>query len=337
MDLLRHLGIMDVSEVGTRVFVNGDLVGCYKDPLKLIGRIKEGRRNGQINKNINVRYDDEMDEVIINSDDGRLRRPLLIMNNGTTVLNRDHILAMRNGALTWKNMFDNGVMEWVDAEEEEDALVLVAPYTLPARCPKCQHALSETDVDWINPGMISDEKSPDCTLECRWCRKTFDVPSAAADGRPYTHMEIDPMIIIGVAAGIVPYPEHNSAPRITMGAAMAKQALGVSCSNYRVRPDTRGHLMHYPEVPMLQTQTMDYIGYKYRPAGQNFCIAVMCYHGYNIEDAIVMNKSSTQRGLGRTTFMRSYRAEERRYPGGQEDKFEIPSPDISGVRDGEAY
>ena len=145
------------------------------------------------------------------------------------------------------------------------------------------------------------------------------------------------MIIIGVAAGIVPYPEHNSAPRITMGAAMAKQALGVSCSNYRVRPDTRGHLMHYPQVPMLQTQTMDYIGYKYRPAGQNFCIAVMCYHGYNIEDAIVMNKSSVQRGLGRTTFMRSYRAEERRYPGGQEDKFQIPSPDVTGCRPDAAY
>lgn len=152
MNILRQLGILDVSEAGTRVFVNGDLVGCHADPLKLIGRIREGRRCGQVNKNINVRYDDEMDEVIINSDDGRLRRPLLIMKNGATVLNRDHIIGMRNGMISWRNMFDNGVMEWLDAEEEEDALVLVAPYEIPDRCPKCKHALSETDVDWLNPG-----------------------------------------------------------------------------------------------------------------------------------------------------------------------------------------
>src|SRR5438128_2363970 len=155
--------------------------------------------------------------------------------------------------------------------------------------------------------------------------------------KEHSHIEVDPMVILGVASGVVPYPEHNSSPRVTMGAGMAKQSLGLGSSNYRLRPDTRSHLLHYPEQPLVQTDSMKYVSFNERPAGQNFVVAVMSHHGYNMEDAIVMNKASIDRGLGRSSFMRTYRAEERRYPGGQEDHFEIPSPDVRGSRAGLSY
>ncbi len=331
--MLRGLDLETVkSGSGARVYVNGDLVGTHPDPARLVSDIRERRRVGLISNEINIRYDEEMGEVVINCDEGRLRRPLLIVKNGRLALTRKHIEGIREGRIRWDDLFREGFIEWLDAEEEEDALVLVEAYDLPKRCPceGCNHALSKTDVDWMNIG-----KEGDVVLKCKWCGQEFTMPSKMTP--EHTHMEVDPMVIIGVAAGIVPYPEHNSAPRITMGAGMGKQALGIPTSNYRIRPDTRGHLMQYPQVPMVQTQTMQYIKYAHRPAGQNFCIAVLSYHGYNIEDALVMNKSSVQRGLGRSTFMRSYRAEERRYPGGQEDHFEIPSPDIMGARADTAY
>lgn len=322
--------LMPVKDDGIRVYINGDLVGTTSNAEKFVNHVRDNRRIGRLHDGVNIRFDEDMGEIIINCDEGRLRRPLLILNDGRTVLNRKHLEGIRECKISWNDLFSEGVIEWVDAEEEEDALVLVDPFDVPKRCEHCHHALSPTDADWMNPG-----KEGDAILKCKWCGGEMAIPSKIT--KKHTHMEIDPMIILGVASGVVPYPEHNSAPRVTMGAGMAKQALGIPAANYRIRPDTRGHIMHYPEVPMVQTQTMEFMGYNYRPAGQNFCIAVLSYHGYNIEDALVMNKSSVQRGLGRSSFLRSYRAEERRYPGGQEDHFEIPSPDIMGARADLAY
>src|SRR2546428_64992 len=327
--LLADLGTKQVKGQQTqltRVYVNGDLVGLHEDPRNLVAEIRERRRSGLLSHEVNVRYDENMGEIIINCDEGRIRRPLLVVKDGHIVFSRKHVDELKMGRLRFSDLVRNGIVEWIDAEEEEDTFIALYPYDVPSRCKECKHPLSRNDVTWTNMGSRDEEAE----LLCAHCHKTFKVKAAIT--KETTHLEVDPEVILGVASGVVPYPEHNSSPRVTMGAGMAKQSLGLGSSNYRSRPDTRSHLLHYPEQPLVQTDSMKHVSFNERPAGQNFVVAVMSEYGYNMEDAIVMNKASIDRGLGRSSFMRTYRAEERRYPGGQEDHFEIPSPDVRGAR-----
>ena len=275
-----------------KVYFNGDLIGTHESPVDLVTEIRQRRRKNMISNVVNVRYDDSLNDVIINSDPGRIRRPLLVVgrNNRLKIKERD-IDSLQQGKSEWDDLLNKGIVEYIDAEEEENCLI----------------ALNEDDL----------ERN----------KKTHK----------YSHMEVDPMTILGVATSNVPFPEHNSSPRCTMGAGMSKQSLGLGQANYRIRPDTRGHLLHYAEVPMLQTEAMKYNTLRTRPAGQNMVVAVMSYHGYNMEDALIFNQGSIDRGIGRSTFVRTYMSEERRYPGGQEDRFVIPGPDVRGARSEEAY
>ncbi|HEV8595474.1 MAG TPA: DNA-directed RNA polymerase subunit B [Thermoplasmata archaeon] len=327
--LLADLGTRQVQGQApelTRVYVNGDLIGLHEDPKTLVQEIRERRRTGLLSHEVNVHHDENMNEVWINCDEGRIRRPLVVVKDARLILNRRHLEDLRIGKMRWTDLVRNGIVEWIDAEEEEDTYIAIYPFEVPARCKHCRKPLSRNDVTWKNMGAVD----PQAELECRNCGKSFEVPSMLT--KEHTHLELDPLTILGVASGLVPYPEHNSSPRVTMGAGMAKQSLGLAASNYRMRPDTRAHLLHYPQTPLVQTEHMKYVAFNRRPAGQNFVVAVMSYHGYNMEDAIVMNRASVERGLGRSSFMRTYRAEERRYPGGQEDHFEIPQPDVRGAR-----
>jgi DNA-directed RNA polymerase subunit B' len=269
-----------------RIYVDGALKGTHSDATKFVEEFRTKRRHGELPHLINIAFHEDTNEININTDSGRARRPLIIVAGGAPLITEDHIYKLENGELSFDDLISNGLIEYIDAEEEENIYIAVTP--------------------------------EDLTTE-------------------HTHLEIDPSLILGIATGMVPYPEHNASPRNTMGAGMIKQSLGASCANWKLRPDTRSHYLHYPQLGLVKTNAMETVGFDDRLSGQNFVVAVQSFEGYNIEDALIINKSSIERGLGRSHFFRTYEAEERRYPGGQEDKFEIPDAEVRGARGPDVY
>lgn len=144
-----------------------------------------------------------------------------------------------------------------------------------------------------------------------------------------THIEIEPFTILGVCAGLIPYPHHNQSPRNTYQCAMGKQAMGNIAYNQLCRMDTLIYLLVYPQRPLLTTRTIELVHYDKLGAGQNASVAVMSYSGYDIEDAIVMNKSSLDRGFGRCIVMKKTTAVSQKYENGTSDRIARPHRDGS--------
>lgn len=57
--------------------------------------------------------------------------------------------------------------------------------------------------------------------------------------------------------------------------------------------------MIYPQRPLVSTETLNLTHYNDLPAGQNANVAIMSFSGYDIEDAVVISKSSIEKGFGR--------------------------------------
>jgi DNA-directed RNA polymerase subunit A' len=270
----------------TDVFLNGRYLGKTNDPEKFVADIRNKRRNGLISSQINVAFRKELDEVKILSDSGRTRRPLFVIENGKPKITKEHVEKLKKGEIGWEDLLKIGVIEYLDAEEEENAYI----------------ALRESDLT-----------------------------------KDHTHLELDPSTILGLSASFIPYPEFNRGDRVNYGAKMVGQSIGLFATNYLSRVDTKSNILMYPQQPLVQTHAHKIMNYDKHPNGMNIVVAIGCYDGYNIEDAIIINKSSIERGLFWSLLFRTYEAEQKRYMGGQEDIVGIPEAGVRGYMGEDAY
>jgi len=268
------------------VYLNDKFIGKINDAENFINDIREKRRSGKIPNGLNVMYNKTNNEVYLESSRGRPRRPLIVVKNGKPSLSKEHIEKLNNNELSWDQLIKQGIIEYLDALEEENALV----------------ALYEEELT-----------------------------------QEHTHLEIDPTAILGLVTSIIPYSNFGGSSRLIRGSKIQKQSLGLYASNIHLRMDTDVSFLHYPQKPVVKTFMHDLLNYKKHPSGQNIVIALMSYEGYNMQDAIVINKGSVQRGLARSTYFRPYESEELRYSGGLADEICLPDKEVKGYKSEKDY
>ena len=280
------LGVEDVqlltgeelnSDDGFLVFLNGLIVGVHPNPNEFVVLLRALRRRGLVGEFVSVYLHPVQRAVYVASDGGRVCRPLIVVQGGKSMLHAAHMSQLAMGLRTLHDLMREGVVEYVDVNEENNCLI----------------ALKE------------DELTED-----------------------FTHLEIDPLTIMGVVCGLVPFPHHNQSPRNTYQCAMGKQAMGTVAMNQYELMSSLIYSLVYPMKPMVKTRVLDLVNFDKVPGGQNATLAVMSYSAYDIEDAIVLNKASLDRGFGRCMVLRKHQTSLRRYPNGAQDENHGP-PDLS--------
>jgi len=265
------------------VFLDGIFIANISTPDKLIDKFIKKRRLGQLHKHVSIGADKTYEEVHVNTDAGRLMRPLIVVENGKSKLTKDHIKKVSEGAMTWNDLVGNGIIEYVDAEEENGSIV----------------ALYEDDVTSKN-----------------------------------SHIEVTPIAILGISASLVPFAQHDRGDRVNFGAKMSGQSLGIFTGDFFSRTETKADVLVYPQIPLVTTATAKKMGIL---QGQNIIMAITSFFGYNMEDAVIFNRASIERGFGRSLFFRTYTTEEKRYFGIERDEIKIPDKSVSGYKTEEAY
>ena len=281
---LESIGLDKEGFIGTDVFLNGRFIGSINSSEEFVNEIRKKRREGKLPIQLNIRNNYDFDIILISTEPGRVLRPLIILDNGISKLNDNYLLQLEQGDLSWNDLVKQGIIEYLDASEEENTLIALYKEEITTR---------------------------------------------------HTHLEIDIMDLLGVITSLVPYANHDQSSRLNRGSKTQKQSLGLYAANYLARLDTDVSVLQYPQKPIVRSFVYDTLNTY--PAGQNLVVAIMTYEGYNMEDALVLNKGSLNRGLGRSFYFRPYSAIEMNYSGGLKDEIAIPDKDTSGYKTEESY
>ena len=167
--------------------------------LPFLASFRRLRRAGQISEFVSVYQNHAQRCVYIASDGGRVCRPLIIVEAGRPRVRQEHIQVSARGS----------------QRDEGDGRQMLTSCRARRLADGATQELNEgvrTFNDFLKDGLVEyldvneENDSRIAMYENEIIAET-------------THLEIEPFTILGVSAGIIPYPHHNQSPRNTCGSA----------------------------------------------------------------------------------------------------------------------
>ena len=289
----------------TKIFVNGLWVGGVSDPIQLTETFKLHRRHGLIPISVNIMFDHVRNTIFISADGGRLCRPIFYRD----IMSQSFIFQS-------KEEFKEITKLMEDPKTTDLWLKMISGFHSkndPNYNPYSGkfytwEELYKLDKDQIKKSKALleyvDSQETEGTLIALHNRETISKSS------PHTHCEIHPSTTYGIMCNLINYLEHNPVTRNSFSCGQSKQACSLYSTNYQLRMDKTAVVLNNGQIPLVKSRYLQYINHEENPYGENAIVAIMCYTGYNVEDAILINEGALQRGLFRTTIYTTYEAEE---------------------------
>ena len=272
----------------TKIFVNGNLIGVTNNPLIMKQIVIDARRSNLIPIYVSISFEFKDNYIQIYCDEGRLMRPVFYVKNGKISFEEKSI---KESKMSWNDL--------VFTREHSDEMSNNKRFI----------NIKDKDISKITKNVSVIDFIDKSEEEGSFICMDADDHINSSVSR-FTHCEIHPSMMFGVMGSQVIFPEHNQLPRDLFSCGQSKQAASLYHSNFLNRIDKTGIVLNYGEMPLCKSRILKYIHEEKHPYGSNVIVAIMSYNGYNVEDAILMNEGSLNRGLFHTTYYNMYEAYE---------------------------
>ena len=325
MQLLEECTLKYISNT-TKVFLNGAWVGVTATPQEMKSRLLVYRRNGLFNIFTSIRWNEQRNELHIQTDAGRPCHPLFHVEGNRISYEKEQILEkLAAGTLSWRECVVGTAKTSVITTVNNNKILPASIFAKSNDLIQTAAIIEYIDTQEMEGVMLASTTQPKDTYE----------------SKKISHIEIDPSVILGMMANQIILPSTNPYPRNAFSCGQSKQAVSMFHTNFQNRMDKSALILNCGQNPIVRSRYYEPITKNKHPYGINAIVAIASYTGYNVEDAVIMNRGALDRGLFRTTYFNVYEStEEVTKVGTSEIKSEfmnIEDHDVIGLKPGYDY